>query len=265
MQVALARLAGYRWPAESDKEMELDERARIEMEVIQAHDGHTDADGILCIPALAGEESLVTRLRAYLQEVWGSNWQSDTMEKLLAKEGALSREPEAWLREEAFAQHCKVFGNRPFLWHIWDGHKDGFSAFVNYHKLDAATLRKLIYTYLGDYLRQCEAAKARGESGADGRLIHAQKLKEKLEAILHGEAPYDIYVRWKPLAEQAIGWHPDLNDGVRLNIRPFVLAEVLRKKIPSIKWEKDRGKNADGSERINDLHLTLAEKEAAKK
>ena len=30
------------------------------------------------------------------------------------------------------------------------------------------------------------------------------------------------------LAEQPIGWNPDLNDGVRLNIRPFMTAEVLR-------------------------------------
>jgi len=33
-----------------------------------------------------------------------------------------------------------------------------------------------------------------------------------------GEAPYDILVRWKPLEQQPIGWYPDLNDGVRLNI-----------------------------------------------
>ena len=50
----------------------------------------------------------------------------------------------------------------------------------------------------------------------------ALELQRKLEAIRDGEPPYDIYVRWKPLHEQPIGWQPDLNDGVRLNIRPFV-------------------------------------------
>ncbi len=92
----------------------------------------------------------------------------------------------------------------------------------------------------------------------------ALKLKEKLEAILKGEPPYDIYVRWKPLHEQPIGWDPDLNDGVRLNIRPFVTAGVLRRKF-TIHWKKDRGKNPDGSERLNDLHFTRAEKEAARR
>jgi len=84
---------------------------------------------------------------------------------------------------------------------------------------------------------------------------------------LEGEDPYDIFVRWKPLEEQSIGWGPDLNDGVRLNIRPFIIADVLRKK-PKIKWNKDRGKDpADapwGIDRINDRHLSLAEKQAAR-
>jgi hypothetical protein len=105
--------------------------------------------------------------------------------------------------------------------------------------------------------------KRNGESGAEGLLIAALKLKEKLEGILHGEKPFDIFVRWKSLEQQPIGWEPDLNDGVRLNIRPFVEAGVLRSKF-NIKWGVDRGKNPPGSywgeERDNDKHLSLAEK-----
>ena len=60
---------------------------------------------------------------------------------------------------------------------------------------------------------------------------------------------------------------PLSNDGMCLNIRPFVTADVLRKR-PSIHWGKDRGKNPPGSlwgeERINDRHLTLAEKRAVR-
>ena len=42
----------------------------------------------------------------------------------------------------------------------------------------------------------------------------AMELKNRLEAILAGEPPYDIFVRWKPLHQQPIGWEPDINDGV---------------------------------------------------
>ena len=93
-----------------------------------------------------------------------------------------------------------------------------------------------------------------------------------------GEPPYDIFVRWKPLHQQAIGWEPDINDGVRMNIRPFFEADILRKKT-NIKWKKDRGKEParkndqypwfwnDGEftgARVNDIHLSLKEKQEAR-
>jgi hypothetical protein len=48
-----------------------------------------------------------------------------------------------------------------------------------------------------------------------------------------------------------------------VNIRPFVEAGVLRAPF-NIHWKKDRGRNPDGSERHNDIHLSLAKKLAAR-
>jgi hypothetical protein len=108
-----------------------------------------------------------------------------------------------------------------------------------------------------------------------------------VELILEGEPPYDLFVRWKPLSQQAIGWHPDLNDGVRMNIRPFLSAPDIGKKgagllraKPNIKWEKDRGKEPQRpkeeypwfwqgttftGDRLNDVHLTKEQKGNAQK
>ena len=168
-----------------------------------------------------------------------------------------------WLRDDFFKQHCAIFGHRPFVWHIWDGQRDGFAALVNYHRLGRKTLEKLTYTYLGDWIERQRAEVHDEKAGAEARLAAARALQQKLEQILEGEPPFDIYVRWKSLAEQPIGWEPDLNDGVRLNVRPFVEAGVLRSRF-NVKWDKDRGKNPDGSERLNDLHYTHAEKRAAR-
>lgn len=267
LQVALARVLGYRWPAESDTEMELADEARELIEAVKAFDHLSDEDGIFCLPSVNAEQAGAERLRDYLQQVFAGEWNNQTITQLLQKEGAKSTNLEAWLRDEFFVQHCKVFQNRPFIWHIWDGRKDGFSALVNYHQLDKDNLSKLIYTYLGDWIRMCEAKKKAGDSGAEGLLSAALKLKEKLEAILTGEAPYDIFVRWKPLEQQPMGWDPDLNDGVRLNIRPFVEAGVLRTKF-NVKWGVDRGKNPPGSPwgevRDNDRYLGLEEKRVAR-
>jgi len=267
LQVAVARFLGYRWPAETDTEMELSDEARYFIDEIKKFNSKTDEDGIVCIPSVNGELTAADRIRYYLQKLFGADWNNQTINSLLQKEGSRKTNLEDWLREEFFEQHCKVFQNRPFIWHIWDGRKDGFGALVNYHKLTKENLEKLTYTYLGDWIRQCEAKKKAEESGAEGLLSAALKLKEKLEAILLGEQPLDIFVRWKPIEQQLIGWDPDLNDGVRLNIRPFVFADVLRKK-SKIKWGIDRGKNPPGSPwgeiRDNDKHLTLAEKKAAR-
>ena len=32
-------------------------------------------------------------------------------------------------------------------------------------------------------------------------------------------------MRWKPVWRQPIGWEPDIDDGIRLNIRPFLIAK----------------------------------------
>ncbi|MDZ4252280.1 MAG: DNA methyltransferase, partial [Sulfuritalea sp.] len=51
LQVAVARLLGYRWPAESDAEMELSDEARAWIGRCKDLDGLIDDDGIVCLPA----------------------------------------------------------------------------------------------------------------------------------------------------------------------------------------------------------------------
>lgn len=247
LQVAIARLAGYRWPQQEKDDL------------FQ----YADEDGIVCLPAVAGEQPGAERLRALLARAYGGNWSPAQQERLLISVEYSGKGLDEWLRDGFFAQHCKLFHNRPFIWHIRDGRRDGFAALVNYHKLDRANLDRLTYTYLGSWIAAQRADRDAGVAGAEGRLVAALELQKKLELIRDGEPPYDIYVRWKPLEKQPIGWEPDLNDGVRLNIRPFVTAGVLRSKF-TINWNKDRGTNPDGSERLNDLHFTIAEKQAAR-
>jgi hypothetical protein len=70
-----------------------------------------------------------------------------------------------------------------------------------------------------------------------------------------------------------MGWEPDLDDGVRQNIRPFIMAEVLAHDLSKILKDKDRGNDVTSApwysvfngERRNDHHTSLAEKRAARK
>jgi hypothetical protein len=250
LQVAVARLIGYRWPEQAESD---------DLDVL------ADLDGIVCLPSVAGEAPAADRVLQLLATAYGESWSPARVKELLDQAGSKKKNLADWLRDEFFKQHCALFGNRPFVWHVWDGLRDGFSALVNYHCLDRKMLAKLTYTYLGQDWVERQRAEVREEvPGAETRLSAALELQRKLEAILEGETPFDIYVRWQQLYEQPIGWDPDLNDGVRLNVRPFVEAGVLRTPF-NIHWRKDRGKNPGGSERHNDIHFTLAQKIEARK
>lgn len=281
MQVAVARMLGYKWPAENDKTMELapEQRAIVDS-VTEEFKDYVDDDGIVCIPALNREKAAGERLISLLSKAYGDRWNQNILNELLKISGFEGKTIESYLRDGFFKEHCKLFNNRPFIWHIWDGLNDGFSVLVNYHKLDNKLLTKLIYTVLGDWIQKQKTDYQAGIDGSERKLEAAQALQKKLIAILEGESPVDIFVRWKKLEEQAIGWNPDLNDGVRMNIRPFVLvgdvkvrgAGVLRDKF-NINWNKDRGKDVETSpwykefkgERINDYHLTLQQKKDIRK
>jgi len=285
LQIAVARLLGYRWPAELDADMELSDEQREWVNRCEVLLPYADEDGIVCIPPVRGEAAASDRLLNLLAAAYGDAWSNDTLAQLLKNANHAGKALETWLREKFFIQHCKRFSQRPFIWHIWDGLSDGFAALVNYHKLDKKLMETLIYTYLGDWITRQKQDRDNGIDGAEEKLAAAESLKQKLELILIGEAPYDIFMRWKPLAKQPIVWEPDLNDGIRLNIRPFMTVPAVGKKgagclrdKPNIKWTKDRGKDVASApwyhlgptyggkegDRINDHHLTLAKKRTAR-
>ena len=283
LHVGVARLLGYRWPTETGLDIELSENAKSWLRQTEELDSLVDDDGIVCIPSVRGERPAQERLLQLLQGAWRSDWQDVKLAELLSETG--SRTLDDWLRNRFFEEHCRLFQHRPFVWHVWDGRKsDGFHALINYHKLAEGNgkgrrlLESLAYSYLGDWIARQQDGLKRGEGGAEDRLAAALELQKRLVAILEGEPPFDIFVRWKSIDEQPIGWDPDINDGVRLNIRPFVAqdlaggkkgAGILRAK-PNIHWKKDRGKETsrkqsefpwfweDGmftGERLNDAHI----------
>ncbi|WP_369721335.1 SAM-dependent methyltransferase [Bradyrhizobium sp. LLZ17] len=230
LQVAVLRLLGYRWPRQTNSSFmdcpaisEPDEAGRSTL---------IANDGIVSLSATADQPDATTRLRELIRLIWGADYVDGTIRQLLAVEDAKANDLSTWLADEFFEGHCKLFHQTPFIWQVWDGVRGGFSALINYHQLsgqgDAGRrlLEKLRDTYLGDWLAAQRRALAAGEAGTEERLTAAEHLRSELTRIIEGEPPYDIFVRWKPLYRQPIGWEPDIEDGVRLNIRPFLIART---------------------------------------
>jgi hypothetical protein len=152
LQVAVGRLLGFVWP---------------EQVVPDDLDGLVDQDGIVCLPAVGGEQPAADRVMGVLAAAFGERFSPGLVRELLEGAGSSKSSLGEWLRDEFFKHHCKVFEQRPFVWHVWDGRKDGFSALVNYHRLDRGGLEKLTYTYLGDWI---ERQRADAEAGLVGRM-----------------------------------------------------------------------------------------------
>ena len=289
LHVAVARLLGYRWPRQTGSSFP--DCPALDPDGLEPF---ADEDGIVCLPPLNREQPAASRLRQLLTAALGA-FDERALIAAAGLKGGKSATLEDWLRDEFFEQHAKLFHDRPFIWHLWDGRPDGFHVLVNYHQLDHATLQKLTYSYLGNWIQQQDEDAKADKPGAAARLGAARALQAKLAAILEGEAPLDVFVRWKPLKEQAQGWHPDLNDGIRQNIRPFLLAGDVGKRgaglfraVPLKLKDKDRGNeprrpkadypwfwcaekpgtDPQGGEefvgsRWNSVHLTLARKKEA--
>ncbi|MEQ1947402.1 MAG: N-6 DNA methylase [Bryobacteraceae bacterium] len=288
LQVAVARLVGYRWPRQSGSCF-----ANCDALPADSLSECEDSDGIVCLSALSGRPPAAERIRGILATAFGWEWSAERLAALIGERCTL----DDWLRDAFFAEHCSIFGNRPFVWHVWDGRKDGFHALVNYHRLvgprgeGRKTLERLIYTSLGDWIKRQRDEVNEGSDGAEGRLTAALHLGQELEKILHGQgfpeskSGYDIFVRWKPIHEQPIGWEPDVNDGVRVNMRPWLYAKpyqaskkdasLLRVTPFKLPLGKSKGKEqlestdgfpwyASSQDRTNDEHLTLEEKLAAR-
>ena len=179
LHVAVARLLGYQWPRQTGSSFpDCPALGPDGLETL------ADDDGIVPISPAKGEGPAAERLRELLARAYGKDWNATRQEALLAQVDYAGASLEDWLRNGFFEQHCALFHHRPFIWHVWDGLKNGFSALVNYHKLTHANLEKLTFAYLGDWIRRQQAAVAAEEAGSDAKLEAAKKLQAKLKLIL---------------------------------------------------------------------------------
>jgi hypothetical protein len=249
LHVAVARLLGYQWPRQTGSSFP--DCPALDPDGLEPL---ADEDGIVCLSATKGEAPAAERLRELLVQALGNFDPS----ALLAGAGPMGKRRQKQQVRNAgrlaarrvLRAALRAVPPSPLHLAYLGRPQERLQRAGELSQAHHAKLEKLTYAYLGDWIRRQQAAVDAGEAGSDASLAAAKTLQARLKLILEGEPPFDLFVRWKPLAQQAIGWHPDLNDGVRLNIRPFLAQDIpggkkgaglLRSK-PNIKWEKDRGK-----------------------
>jgi hypothetical protein len=200
-----------------------------------------DEDGIIPLIGETGEHTLVDRMRGFLDEEFGTE-HSHSVEveagQILGwkpgdewgkqKAATLGR----WLERDFFKRHVSQFKRRPIAWHL-TSEKGTIQVIVYYHKFDRNRLTLLRARYIREVLDSLrkEIGKAL-QSGTDrntlssiteleAKIADVHDFDERLGRLLAGrDRESRIWCPWKKLEEQPVGWNPDINDGVRVNIAP---------------------------------------------
>jgi hypothetical protein len=233
VSVTLLRMLGYRWPEQDAHEAE--HGPLIDPDLV-------DADGIIPLVPCADEPVAAERVRTRLERQLGV----DGAERFLADfKRYTRRELPDWIERDFFKRHARQFKNRPIAWHLRSS-AGAFSALVLYHRLSRGTLGTLRTTYAGGRIARLRAEQERARGRGQANLVSdlqvaiedVEAFRAKLEAIERGDTLADrIRCRWKESDRDGRPgpYAPDIDDGVKVNIRPFQEQGLLAAKVIA-KW-----------------------------
>ena len=210
-------------------------------------------DGLVSLQSVAQERPLLERVRTKLTSFFPEQ-DPHTLEievvnelKKRVKGYARAESLQDWLTHVFFDFHCRLYQQRPILWHLASSQESvepAFSVIVHYHRFDHDRLAKLRSVHVRDRLATLrrEAAQAGKDGREDDRLQLLAAVEEveafdrklaRLQEGHHsgaegGDEDYRILTPWKKPEDRPKGWRPDLDDGVKVNIAPLARTGLLR-------------------------------------
>lgn len=234
--VKLLRMLGHRWPLQDQYEQDQGQPFLDPQWV--------DEDGIIPLTAGSGEPTLIERMQRYLDAEFGAEHGADVEREASmilgwkpgdewGKQKPLTLS--GWFERAFFKRHVSQFKRRPIAWHL-SSPKGAFQAIVYYHKFDHNCLTLLRARYvretLDDLRKKLGTAQAESlinqrqalgdMADLEKKIADVQAFDENLRRLLEGrEREARIWTPWKSAEEQPVGWNPDINDGVRVNIAPL--------------------------------------------
>lgn len=192
-----------------------------------------DEDGIIPYPALLAQvrgeiKTLLGAGRAVAVEA--------EMDALLGRGGLAG-----WLGNPFFKKHVRQFKRRPILWQLASPARK-FRVLVYYHRLDHDTLPTVRSQYLRPLLERAqsqlqatsEQAPPDAQTVADLQAYVAdlQDFDRRLERVIQGTVEVNL-PQWAngPYRGGQPPYHPDPNDGVKVNLLPLQAAGLLPVKV----------------------------------
>jgi hypothetical protein len=202
-----------------------------------------DEDGIIPLVQCGDEPTAEQRIRMRLERDFGEEGAERSLREFRQWVG---RDLGDWFRRDFFKRHIQQFKQRPIAWHFVSPERS-FEAFVLYHRLSRVTLQKLRTQYAGRRIDRLRAEQQRARERKDDAAVRqlqlqiedVEEFRSRVEAIERGdELKYRVRCRWKGETETGRPgpYAPDVDDGVKVNIRPFQEAGLLAVREVIKKW-----------------------------
>lgn len=233
VSVALLLMLGYRWP----------EQDRYEAEYGPALDPDLiETDGIIPLKPFDDRLTATQRVRTLLERRFGQAGAAQSLDEFSTWVG---RDLGEWVERRFFPRHIQQLKQRPIAWQLTSP-EGTFQALLLYHRLSRETLRRLRDVYAGALINRIRAELQRAEGRNDSaaaqelrfQIEDVEEFRARLTAIEQGrDLHHRIRCRWKGEEEEGRPglYAPDLDDGVKVNIRPFQETGLLAREVIK-KW-----------------------------
>jgi hypothetical protein len=227
--VVMLLMLGYRWPGQYGDEEKPGQAMDSDL---------VDADGIVPLVRCDDHPTAAELIGTFLARCFGEDGAAESLSEFRTWVG---RDLTEWLERDFFQRHAQQFKQRPVAWHLTSA-EGTFQALVLYHQLSRDTLRRLRDVYAGGLVNRLRGELQRAEERGDARsaeefrfqIEDVEDFRARILAIEEGRELRDrIRCRWKGEEEKGRTgpYSPDLNDGVKVNIRPFQEAGLLSRHV----------------------------------
>lgn len=186
-----------------------------------------DKDGVLSFDETR-RDYIIKRIRDSLELIFGTG-NVDKREREITE--AIGKSLDKYFLNDFFNSHCKKYKKRPIYWHIQSPNKY-FNCLVYYHKLDDDTIYKVKSTHIKKQLEIVENKIKNLNSQINAENSDREKVRLQKELSELQSEKEDLETTDNLLQEIIDeGYKPDIDEGVKANILPFVDKGLIKVKL----------------------------------
>jgi hypothetical protein len=224
----------------------------------------SDPDGIVPVHATRTKPALIRRLMEVIEKELGREGTQRLLEQSPPYLG--TKDVATWVEDGYFPWHVELYQKRPLFWLVSSAAfakgktRFTFQAFLHYLKLTPDTLPRLLTHYLQESIDHAQnqwndaklrSARAEGRSQKSARreaeewlntFDALESFKRALEGVIRGPAIAEkvpANAKWIARTIAAVrggqdvghGYRPDVDYGVKVNIKPLAEARLLPKSV----------------------------------